>query len=515
MAELTPQAARENNQSHDPDHAGTHDHAAGDGDVMLKLPQEVEITDAGPCKKHVKVTVGREAIDARLEEKYSDLMTQTPAQINGFRPGKAPRKIVEKRYKSEVTAEVKTQVLMASLEQLAEEQSLSPLSPPELDPDAVRIPDDGPLVYEFNIEVRPEFDLPDYKSLKLRKPVHTFTDAEVDAEGKRMLEPFGRVVPKDGDNAAVELEDLITTDVVIKRGEKELNRVSEIRLKVEPRLALSDGVAETFGATLTGAKVGDTRTVEITLATDGPTAVAGGGTVSAAFTVKDIKVNRPPELTQSVFDSFDVHNEDQFKELARKRLDRLLEYSQRQTARTQVMQILGKDANFDLPRDLLLRQARKTLQRRVMEMRSAGMTDDQIVGRQRVLEQDAVRTTAEALKEHFVLQKIAETEKLEVEDADIDDEIDRIADQTGDSPRKVRAKMERDELLEALATELLERKALDLVLGTAEYEEFEQNPLTRDAGDVTTVDAQADPAAQQAALADAATAAQASAEGAG
>ena len=466
--------------------------AVAEPGVATRIPQQVEITDAGPCKKHVKVTVDREVITGRLEDKYKTLMTENPAQIPGFRIGKAPRKIVEKSYKNEVTHEVKTEILMASLEQLADEQSLSPLSPPELDPNSVKIPDDGPMVYEFNIEVRPEFELKDYKNLKIRKPVHNFTDAEVDGEMRRVLEPFGETFVKDG---AVEIEDQITADAVIKRGDEELNKVSDIRLKVEPRLALSDGVAENFGQALTGAAVGDTREVEITLSQDVANESMRGAKVSAAFTVKKIEQVKRAELTPELLANFEVRNEEQFKELVRKRLDRLLEYNQRQTARTQVMELLAQDANFELPRDLLLRQARKTLQRRVMEMKSSGMTDDQILGRQRVLEQDVVRTTAAALKEHFVLQKIAELEKLEVEDDDIDAEIDRIADQTGESPRKVRGRLERDDLIEPLATELLERRALDIVLETAEYEEYESNPLTSGEGEVSTVDADAAPSA--------------------
>ena len=468
------------------DGAGT---LVADG-AEAKIPQQVEITDAGPCRKHVKVTVGRDAINTRLEERYTKLMIEAPAQINGFRVGKAPRKIVEKRYKGEVSQEVKTEVLMASLEQLADESTLSPLSPPELDPNSVVIPESGDLVYEFNIEVRPEFDLPPYKNLKIKKPVHTFTEAEIDAEAKRVLEPFGKLLDKP-EGAAVEMDDQLLADAVIKRGDEELNTVTDVQLKVEKRLALSDGVAENFGETLKGAKVGESRKVDITLSQDVADEAMRGTQVSATFTVKKIQHTQQAELTPELLENFDVRNAEQFRELVRKRLDRYLEYSQRQSARGQIMTLLAKDAKFDLPRDLLLRQSRKTLQRRVMEMRSAGMSDEQIMGRQRVLEQDVVRSTAESLKEHFVLQKIAELEKLEIEDADVDDEVDRIADQSNESPRKVRARLERDELMEALATELLERKALDLVLSTAEYEEVQQNPLAQDDGDVATVEATA------------------------
>ena len=147
-----------------------------------RLPQTVVITDAGPCKKHVKVTVDRSAINTRMDEKFSDMMVKNPVQVPGFRTGKAPRKIVEKKFFKEISAEVKNEILMASLEQLAEEQALSPLSPPELDPSKVLIPEgeDEPMVYEFNIEVRPEFDLPDYKGLKIRRPIHTFTPPSVE-----------------------------------------------------------------------------------------------------------------------------------------------------------------------------------------------------------------------------------------------------------------------------------------------------------------------------------------------
>lgn len=459
--------------------------------VPEKLEQKVEITDAGPCKKHVKVTIDRKAINTRMDEKFSDLMVKTPAHIPGFRPGKAPKKIVQKKFFKEVAGEVRTEVLMASLEQLAEEQSLSPLSPPELDPSGVVIPEDEntPLVYEFNIEVRPEFDLPDYKGLKLKRPVYEFTDADVEKEGKKLLERFGTVVPKDG---PVVLDDIIVTDIVIKDGDAELNKVDDIRLRVENKLALEDGVAEDFGKVMVGAKAGDTRTVNITLANELNNETLRGKKVAAAFTIRDVKTVRLPELTPDVLEEFGVRTPDQFNELVRTRLERYMEYTQRSVARTEVLKTLAGSQNFDLPQDLLRKQIRKTLARRVMEMRSSGMSDEDIAGRRRLLEQDAVRSTASALKEHFVLQKIAEQEKLEIEDADIDAEIDAIADRTNESPRKVRARLEREDLIEALATELLERRALDLVLQSATYEDYPFNPMKElDDEGVSTVDASA------------------------
>jgi trigger factor len=345
--------------------------------VTTKLPQTVEIKDVGPCKKHVKVTVDREAIATRYDEKVSELVLADTSHMDGFRPGKAPRKMIEKKYKKDIYADMKTEVLMASLEQLAEEQQISPLSPPELDPKAIAIPEEGPFIYEFDIEVRPEFDIPPYKGLKIKRPTHAHTAADVKKEMKAFLEPYGQIIPKPGQDGAeptVALDDLITTDLVIRFEGKELNTVKESRIKVEKTLALADGVANDFGKIMAGAKVGDARTVHIALSQDIGNPALKGKTVEAIVKVLDIKVVQSPELTAGLMGYFGVRTEEQFEELMRVRLERKLEYAQRQSARTQILGLLAGDAKWDLPQDLLQRQARKTLQRRVMEMKNAGMT---------------------------------------------------------------------------------------------------------------------------------------------
>jgi trigger factor len=118
------------------------------------------------------------------------------------------------------------------------------------------------------------------------------------------------------------------------------------------------------------------------------------------------------------------------------------------------------------------------------------MSDDEIRGQIRVLQQDTLRSTAAALKEHFVLQKIAEIEKLDIDQQDIDDEIERIATQNDESPRRVRARLDKEDLMEALATEIVERKALDLILDSAAYEDV---PLEKGEGAVGTMEEQAVP----------------------
>jgi trigger factor len=239
-----------------------------------------------------------------------------------------------------------------------------------------------------------------------------------------------------------------------------------------------------------GTKAGEERMVDIKLSESIANSSLKGKTVTAKFAVKDIKFVRMPEMTPELFSEFGVRNEDQFQELLAASMQRRLEYIQRQSFRQQIIAQLGGALMSQLPQDLLVRQSKQALARRVMEMRSSGMSDEEIKGRRRVLEQDVVRSTTIALKEHFVLQKIAELEKVEIKEADIDDEIERIANRSDESPRKVRARMEKEDLIEALATELLERRALDLVLQNAEYEDIELKSEDEE-GEVATISEQA------------------------
>jgi trigger factor len=200
---------------------------------------------------------------------------------------------------------------------------------------------------------------------------------------------------------------------------------------------------------------------------------------------------RLPEINEELLEEFGARSEEQLREMVRVVLERRLEYQQRQSARQQVISLVADSALAELPQDLLMRQARRAMQRKAIELQSAGMTETEINNRLRMMQQDIVRSTTMALKEHFVLQKIAEDEKLEVDDDDVDAEIERIAARSDESPRKVRARLEREDMLESLATELLESKALDLILDNAEFEEV---PLAPSADEpTTTVEAQAVP----------------------
>lgn len=440
-------------------------------EAKVKLVQQVVIADAGPCRKHIKVTIDRAEIESRMKDKVKEMMPT--ANVPGYRPGKAPRKLIEKLFLKDFQEQIKGELLLQSLEQVAEDHKLNPITQPDIDPYKIEMPEDGPLSYEFNIEVAPEFDLPAYKGLRIKRPVKDFSEQDVNDALKRLLRSYGTMEDKDG---AAQLDDYIVADVVISLGGNEISRFNDLDIRLDPQLAFKDGVANDFGKVMAGIKVGEARECDILLSQNLANADLRGQTARGKFTAKKVRRLVLPEMTPEFLAVLGVENEDQLREQIRAILRRKLELEQRKAAREQVLNYISASASWDLPQEMLMRQARRTFSRRILELQQAGYADEEIRTHARLLEQNALQMTAKSLKEQFVLQKIAEIENIEVSEEDVDFEVENLAEQSNESPRKVRARLEREDLMESLMTQIIERKALDLVLSTAEYEDVPLEP---------------------------------------
>ena len=157
---------------------------------------------------------------------------------------------------------------------------------------------------------------------------------------------------------------------------------------------------------------------------------------------------------------------------------------QRQAVRREVLVQLVAETPFDLPTDLVSRQEKSTLRRIVSQMKQEGFNENDIRAREAEIRANAHESTLLSLKEFFILAKIAEAEDIKVEDEDLELEIESIANRTDESPRRVRARVEKEGLADALASEILERKTLDRIL---EFTKTEDVPLEEQAA-VETLD---------------------------
>jgi trigger factor len=152
-------------------------------------------------------------------------------------------------------------------------------------------------------------------------------------------------------------------------------------------------------------------------------------------------------------------------------LQRQVTYDQRQACRRQVLEKITESASWDLPESLVNKQTENALRREILEMQQAGFTTQQILARENELRQQSISSTRQALKEHFVLDRIATQEKIEVSPIDIESEINMMAVQRGESPRRVRARLTKTGVIENLEAQIRERKAVDFILKSAQFED--------------------------------------------
>jgi trigger factor len=445
-------------------------------EAKQKLELDVQVTSPGACERHVTVTISRDDIDRYFDDAFGELMPT--ASVPGFRIGRAPRKVVENRYRDEVSDQVKSALLLDSLEQISEEQRFTAISEPDFDLEAVEVPREGPMTFEFSIEVRPEFDLPKWKGLSLKRPVRDFTDADIDEQLEQMLSRYGQLVPHDG---AAEEGDYLSVNITASADGKQAAHEPEAVVRVRPNLSFRDARLEGFGKLMKGAKEGDKRTAEVTLSKDAPNTDLRGKKVELEFEVLGVKKLKLPELTEDFLQEIGgFKSEDELREAIRMNLTRQLEYQQQKIARSQISSLLTKSADWELPQGLLERQSARELERAVMELRRSGFSEAEIRARENQLRQNSTSGTATALKEHFILERIAEEEKLDVDDADYDKEIFLIAAQSGESPRRVRAQLEKRGLMDVLRNQIIERKVLELVQSEAKFKDEAYEPQKTD-----------------------------------
>lgn len=446
-----------------------------------KLNISIDVKEVSSCERHFKVTVPPEDIERYYTLEFDEL--EDSAYVPGFRQGKAPRKLVEKRFRKEIADRVKSNLVMDCLTQVNESTEMTPIGEPQFNFGAIVLPETGPLVFEFDLEVRPEFDLPNWKGLKLERPVREFGKKDLDRAVERVLADYGKLIPT---TEAAQPGDFVVTKLTFTHEGAVVSKAEEETIRIRPTLSFQDGSIKDFDQLMTGVVAGDVRTSKAILSQDAPNRDLRGQEVEATFEILEVKKLELPELNKEFFERIGGYeDEGEFRDAILDMLKRQLEHEQRQRARQQITKALTVSATWELPPKLLEGQAQRELTRAVMELQRSGFSEDQIRAELNYLRQNSRLVVGQALKEHFILEKIAEVENIEETQADIDTEVALIAAQSNSTPRRVRAQIEKQGKEDILRNQVIERKVLDLILSKAEFVDV---PLEMDTDDEEAID---------------------------
>ncbi len=435
-----------------------------------RIEQTVEISNIDACKKHVIVSIPENVIEEMFQEKFKELRQDSPISLDGFRPGKAPKKLIEKRLRPQLAPEVMQILLTGSLHQIVEDNNLQLLKSPDLDVDKLKLPASGPFEYDFEVMVSPEFELPSYKGLQLKRLVYEPTPKDHELEKRRLLLKFAKSKPKAGPDAKVEKLNQVEFEIQIE--ENGQTSILPITTLVEDQLAIANMVVVDFANKVVDAKIGESRALDLIPLDMDTLQLAMDKKQTLNFKVKGIEEVDFPELNKLILDHYNIDTVDLFEEYVDKMLKGRIELKQVSFYRDQITKLLSENLEIDITSELMEDQAKQMLNRKILQMRELGYDYDSI--EQMIMNYSKMGTAwiERELREQFVFQRIAQIEKIEPTERDLDAEIEIIAKRSNESPRKIRNQMEQEGRLDALGSILLDRLVIDFLTKEGQIQEI-------------------------------------------
>ncbi|MCA9131666.1 MAG: trigger factor [Planctomycetales bacterium] len=451
------------------------------GKQPLQIDVKIDVTST--CERHVVVTVPGAEVERYRREAFDEVTPK--AELPGFRAGKAPRKLVESRFKEQVAEQVKSSLVMDSLQQITDGDHFSAISEPDFDYEAVTLPAEGDFKYEFRIEVRPDFETPKWEGLSLVRPSCELTDKHVDEHLSRTLKRF---MPGEAVDGAVEMGDLVTLNATFSHNGKQVSHFEEEETTVCKTLKFGDAVVDNFGELIVGKSEGDTFTATVTLSEDAAAEELRGKEIDVEFEIHEVKRILVDEIGPAALADLGFDDTSELRSFVRSELERQFEYHQQQALRKQIIEQLTKDANWDMPESLVRRQTNRELQRMVLELQRSGFNQQQINSYLNASRLNARQTTISALREHFVLEKIAEDLNVEPSAEDYDKEIELIAEQNDSSVRRIRARLEKSGQMDAIRNQIIERQVIGRITEAGNVSEEEDLSFLKSDPEASDID---------------------------
>lgn len=449
-------------------------------DEKKPIQLEVKVESPQACLREVVVTVPNGEVQRYLKDAYDELVPE--AQVPGFRAGRAPRKLVEKQFRDRVVDQVKGSLLMDSLSQVTESQDFSAISEPKFEYESIELPEDGDFKFQFSIEVRPEFKTPDWKGMEIKKPVEEISDEDVTESLNRVLARYGSTEPTD--QPAAQGDTLILSGT-FSDGDKTLSSIDEERVTLSASLSFEDATCEDFGKLMDGVKEGESREGKVKISDGIEGSELAGKDVTASFSVVEVLKHEVPELTETFLEELgDFESEEELRTFVRESLVRQADYRTQQAVRQNVVELLAGTADFELPAELVKKQTFRELERKVLELRRSGFDEEMIQRYTNATRQNAQATTETALREHFILEQIAEEHEIDADPADYDQEVALIAQQSDQPVRRVRARLEKSGQMDSLRNQIVERKVIEQIIEAAKVTE---EKVEKDASDDDSV----------------------------
>jgi trigger factor len=373
----------------------------------------------------VRVEVESQKVDETFESITKDFRKH--AALPGFRPGKAPRDMVLRKYEKDIEDEVKKKLISDSYREAMKEQKLAVLGYPDIE--EIQFGRGQALQFAATIETAPEFELPEYKGIPAKREIRSVTDADMERalDALRQQQLDYKTVERPAQAGDIVVVNYTGTSdgkpiTDIAPNAKGLTEQKNFWVEMQP-----DSFIPGFADQLTGAKAGDKRTVNVDFPADFVTPELQGKKGVYDVEIVEVKEKVLPAVDEAFAKSFGAESVEKLREGVRKDLENELEYSQTKNVRGQLIRSLLDRVNFDLPETTVAEQTRHVVYDIVRENQKRGISREMIEQQKDQIYAAAASGAKERVKVAFILDKIAQKENIKATEEELSRRVVQLA----------------------------------------------------------------------------------------
>ena len=426
-------------------------------------PYDISVEEAGPARKRIKITVPADVVKAKIDESLGTLKNQTV--IPGFRKGKVPASILERRFGSSVREETRNSLFAESWSAAKEEHALKVLGEPEPvgDVEEIQVVEGEPLTFMLEVEVMPEFELPAFDNIAITRPVIEVLDNHIEEEIGRQKTRNGNLEPVEG--TVSEGDFLIgPASVVLNDSDDTFYKTEQTRLAVPAKDAGGQVLGlylDDLGKILDDASQGDEIIFNTVGSDEHEMEEVRGAHVKITFNVVQA-VRVAPLDEEGIMQLFGLESGEMLKEQIKLALERRRDQDQAMVLRKQAISALSDLLEMELPEKTTAMQADRDLQRLRTDLQSSGrLSEDEIESRVAEARSGSDEESKKRLKSFFILSKLADHFHVTVSEGEVNTKIAELAMQNGVRPDEMRNNLAKQGQLEQIQSVVREDKAAD------------------------------------------------------
>jgi trigger factor len=414
---------------------------------------KVEVESLDSVRKNIEVVLDESKVNELREGIYQDLKKH--AKIKGFRPGKVPRSIIQTYYKDYIEDELKRKMVEETMGDALSETKVEPVSEPRVE----FLEDEGRFGYKMECEVVPEFETPSYKGIEVEVERIDVTEEDIAKRLESMQQMHTQLMDKEEDQPAQKGDFVIVKYEAFHDGKP----VKGVKAESYPLDLGSANLTPEFENGIVGMKVGEEKEIAIPFAADYPDKDVAG----------KIKEKKLPELSDDFAKDLSFENMDQLRAEVKKGLETEKEGQRKNIIAEQIVNSLLEKSDFPVPARMAQKRAEMLVQDARSRMKVGTLSDEEDRSLNAALLKEYEPEAQKRIKMGLILVKIAEQEGLKVEDSEVDERLQRIAEETKRAYDYIREFYEKYNLRGNLKTSMLEEKTMSLLIEHAVVKEKE------------------------------------------